>query len=325
MRVLVTGGSGYVGSHVTRAFLERGHHVVVIDDLSTGDRRLVERSGAEFIEGDAGDSTLLDGIFRAETIDAVVHIAGRSIVPESVVNPAPYWRVNLEVGLNLLEAMRRHGVNRVVFSSTGSVYGIPKTIPINESSPKVPTSPYGASKRSFEHLLGSYVSAYGFNALALRYFNVVGASSKGDLGEIHEPETHVVPNLIEHAVKGSEFTLFGTNHPTRDGTAERDYVHVEDLADAHVTAVEALGTPALKGVFAMNLGTGKGTTVRELITAVEKVLQTRLNVVEKPSRAGDPPALVANPELAARTLGIRCERTIESAIESAFKFWSGLS
>jgi len=321
VRVLITGGSGYIGSHVVRAFLLRGHSVVVIDDLSTGDYRLIERLNAQFIEGDAGDFDLLDALFREHKFDAVVHIAGRSIVPESVSDPAPYWRANFMVGSTILEVMRKHGVKRFVFSSTGSVYGVPSTSPISELVFENPTSPYGASKRCFELLLESYISAYGLDALALRYFNVVGASHDALLGEIHDPETHVVPNLIKNTIKGDPFVLFGVDHPTRDGTAERDYVHVEDLAEAHVTTVESLGSPKLDGIFAMNLGTGRGTTVKELLAAVEKTLELKVEVVEQPARPGDPPSLVADPSLAERTLGIRCERSIESAILSAHAFW----
>src|SRR5687767_5595997 len=194
MRVLVTGGAGYIGSHVVRALLEGGHEVVVLDDLSTGHRQLIAANGVPLVEGDVGDRAALDRALPG--CDAVVHVAGKALVPESVRDPGPYFRVNAEAGRAILEAMRAHGVLRIVFSSTCAVYGVPPSLPIREDTPKAPLSPYGASKLAFEYVLEAYARAHGLLPLALRYFNVAGAHAKGDIGELHQPETHLIPNVL---------------------------------------------------------------------------------------------------------------------------------
>ncbi len=321
MRVLVTGGAGYIGSHVVRALSREGHEPLVLDDLSTGHRALAARTGAELVEGDLLDEAALERAFEGRGLDAVIHVAGRALVGESVRDPAPYFRVNAQAGLNLLEAMRRHGVTRIVFSSTCAVYGVPEQVPIAESCPRQPVNPYGASKLAFEHMLSSYARAYGFKALALRYFNVAGASTDGDLGELHDPETHLVPRLLQAARTGDAFQVYGSNYPTRDGTAERDYLHVEDLARAHVLALTRLDIidPLAFGG-ALNLGTGRGTTVREMLEATRAELGLELEVVEKPRRAGDPPCLVADPSLARRVLGFVAQHDLPSMLRTAHQF-----
>jgi UDP-glucose 4-epimerase len=319
MHVLVTGGAGYIGSHVVRALRAAGHTAVVVDDLSTGHRESVEgREGVSLVVGDLADPALLDAVFGAEQVSAVVHIAGKALAPESVRDPWPYYRVNTLAGLTLLEAMRRHAVQRLVFSSTCAVYGTPPEVPVTEDTPKVPISPYGHSKWAFETALQAY-RAYGLLPLALRYFNVAGASSDGSLGEVHDPETHLIPNLLRAAAEGQPFQLYGTDYPTRDGTCERDYVHVEDLARAHVMALGLEQDPAGFGG-ALNLGTGRGVTVREMLSAVEQVTGRAIQVDEAPRRPGDPPALVADASLAERVLGFRAEHDLASMVRSAHAF-----
>lgn len=319
MKVVVTGGAGYVGAHVVRALKLAGHTCRVIDDLSTGLRELVRRNEVDLVEGDVGDAAVLDRALPGA--DAVVHTAGKALVSESVDDPGPYYRVNVVAGHALLEGMRRHGVGRIVFSSTAAVYGVPDEQPIVERTPPAPVNPYGASKLAFEQMLRAYATAYGLKALALRYFNVAGASSDAELGELRAVETHLVPRLVHAALSGAPFNLYGTSYRTRDGTAERDYIHVEDLARAHVQALERLDlidADSLGG--ALNIGTGRGSTVREVLQAVEAETSSRVRVLEVPRRAGDPPALVADPSLAARTIGHFCEHDLAAMVRSTLAF-----
>jgi UDP-glucose-4-epimerase GalE len=316
MRVLVTGGAGYVGSHSVRALTRRGHDVVVLDDLSRGSRATVARLGVPLLEVDLRDGDRLETALR-EGFDAVLHFAACSLVAESVERPDLYWDTNFRGGQNLLEAMRRAEVRRLIVSSTAAVYGEPSVCPIPEDAPKLPVNPYGATKLAFEHALARDERAWGLRWLALRYFNAAGASDEGDLGERHDPETHLLPRLLIAVERGEPFSLFGLDHATRDGTCLRDFVHVEDLARAHVLALEQLD--AVNGL-AMNIGTGTGTTVREVVAAVERVLDARVDVAERPRRPGDPARLVADPSLAARLLGFRTERTVEDAIRSQHAF-----
>jgi UDP-glucose-4-epimerase GalE len=322
MRVLVTGGAGYIGSHVVRALLEAEHEVRVVDDLSTGHRALVERNGVPLHLGDCGDRAVLDAALPG--CDAVVHVAGKALVPESVRDPGPYFRVNCEAGRAILEAMRAHGVRRLVFSSTCAVYGLPDALPITEETPRRPISPYGASKLAFEHVLEAYAAAHGIAALALRYFNVAGAHPKGDLGELHHPETHLIPNVLRAVRTGEPLDLFGTDYPTRDGTAERDYIHVEDLARAHALALarlDDLGPPAARPYgIALNLGIGRGATVLEVLRAVEEVTGRPVPRREQPRRPGDPPALVADPRRAREVLGFQTRHDLRAMVHSALGF-----
>lgn len=315
MKLLVTGGAGYIGGVVTARLLEAGHDVTVLDDCSTGHRDNVP-DGARFVPGDLGiAAAVLD-----RSYDGVLHFAAKSLVAESVRRPDLYWRANVGGTLDLLDAMRRHGVRRLVFSSTAATYGEPARMPITEDTPPVPTNPYGASKLAVDQMLTGEARAYRLAPVSLRYFNVAGAYLRH--GERHDPETHLVPNLL--AVAAGErpaAQVFGADYPTRDGTAVRDYLHVVDLADAHVRALEAT-TPGRHLV--CNLGTGHGSTVREVLEAVRRVTGREVPVEECPRRPGDPPVLVASRERAARELGWQPVRDLDTMVADAWAFRQGL-
>ncbi len=303
MRVLVTGGAGYVGSVSVERLLAAGHAVWVLDDVSTGHAGAVPPE-AKLITGSYGDEDRVTRLLVDNAIDAVLHCAARSLVGESIREPAIYYRANVVGGVALLEAARRAGVGRIVFSSTAAVYGVPLVTPIVESAPLDPINPYGESKRTFEGALRWYGAAYGLRSLALRYFNVAGASERN--GEDHDPETHLVPTILAAASSGQPMSLFGDDYPTPDGTPIRDYIHVEDLADAHLLALEATGAPLEAGAgpaLSLNLGTGSGFSVRDVIRAAEAVVGRPIPTSMGPRRAGDPPILVASAERARETLG----------------------
>ncbi|WP_150460062.1 UDP-glucose 4-epimerase GalE [Nesterenkonia ebinurensis] len=313
MKVLVTGGAGYIGSVVTQQLLRRGHHVVVLDNLAKGHRDAVS-SEAEWHQGDITDAgQVLDSSF-----DAVVHLAAKSLVGESVAHPERYWHGNIVATLKLLDTVREAGVPRFVFSSTAAVYGNPlPDLPgglITEEHPTMPINPYGASKLAIDHMLAAEAQAHGLGAVSLRYFNVGGAS--GRLRERHDPETHLIPNLLNTLRHGGEpAQLFGTDYPTADGTAIRDYIHILDLAEAHLLALEWVA-PGGHEVF--NLGTGTGSSVREVIQAVQQATGREVPVVEKPRRAGDPPVLVASAAKAGRILGWSPQYTLHEIITHAW-------
>jgi UDP-arabinose 4-epimerase len=316
MRVLATGGAGYVGSHCVRALRRAGHEVEVLDDLSRGHREFAAKLGVPLHVADLRDlDATVEVVSRGW--DAVLHFAAFALVAESVARPAVYWDVNLRGGLNLVAAIRRARVPRLVVSSTGAVYGEPHATPVSEDSPLAPVNPYGATTLALEFALGAEANATGLRFVALRYFNAAGASDEGDLGERHDPETHLIPNLIRAAKKKQPFLLHGVDHATRDGSCLRDFIHVEDLARAHVLALEKLDVLSDR---ALNLGTGRGDTVRDVIAATERVLGTRIAVEERPRRPGDPSCLVADPSRAAKLLGFKTERTLEDAIRSAARF-----
>jgi UDP-glucose 4-epimerase len=301
-RVLVTGGAGYVGSHVVRRLVEGGHAVTVLDDLSMGHRAAVGR--AELIEGDCGDASVLDAIFRAEGTEAVVHMAGSCLVGESMGEPARYYANNVGKTLSLLDAMRRHEVKSFVFSSSAAVYGEPQDVPIREDHPCRPTNPYGETKLAVERILDWYHRAYDIGYAALRYFNAAGAHVSAEIGEDHiGNETHLIPRLIEGALRGTPATpILGEDYPTSDGTCVRDYVHVSDLAEAHALAVAALIRGSLQaGSF--NLGNGEGFSVREVVAAVAKVAGSPPPTERAPRRQGDPAILVASAERAVKRFG----------------------
>lgn len=298
MRILVTGGAGYVGCHAVKHFLSRGHDVWVYDDLSAGHRAAVP--AGRLIVADLAQTAHLENVLIARRIQAVVHFAASSLVGESVRNPAAYYRNNVGGSLSLLEAMRRAGVGRIVFSSTCATYGIPLRVPLTEDEPQWPINPYGNTKLAVERALEDYAAAYGWDVAILRYFNAAGASSDGELGEDHEPETHLIPLVIQSALqRRGPIDVFGADYETPDGTCVRDYVHVEDLAEAHRLVLETEST----GVRRYNLGTGRGYSVREVLRAVEETSGRSVPFREGPRREGDPPMLVASAERARRELG----------------------
>jgi UDP-glucose 4-epimerase len=321
MRLLITGGAGYIGSVVATQLLEAGHHVTVVDDLSTGHRDAVP-AGAVFVETDLLDwrpTRPVETAYAelAAPFDAVVHLAARSIVSESVRDPALYVRHNVEGALNLVDFMRRTGTARLVFSSTAAVYGEIDATPIDETAPTRPTNAYGASKLAVDQLLGHAASAYGLAAVSLRYFNVGGAY--GAAGERHDVETHLIPRVLAVAVgQAAAIEVYGTDYPTRDGTAVRDYVHVVDLSQAHLRALAA-AQPGEHRIY--NLGNGEGFSVREVIDTAQTVTGRSITAVARPRRAGDPVRLVASSERARRELGWAPERgRLATIIEDAWAF-----
>ena len=307
MKVLVTGGAGYVGGVSVEAILAAGHQVVVLDDLSTGHAAIVHPE-ARLVEGSFGDEAATRRLLEEHAVDAILHCAARSLVGESVRDPAKYYRDNVAGGIALLEAARTVGVGRIVFSSTAAVYGIPDATPILEDAPLRPINTYGETKRTFEGALRWYGVAYGLRSVVLRYFNVAGATDR--LGEVHRPETHLIPNVLRAAEGGPELTLFGEDYPTPDGTPIRDYIHVADLADAHVAALEATGVTMTAaeagrepGPLICNLGTSSGFSVREVLAAASDIVGAPIPHTIGPRRAGDPPVLVASNERAREALG----------------------
>ena len=323
MRVLVTGGAGYVGSVSVEALVSTGNDVVVLDDLSTGHRSAVA-DGSRLVAGSYGDKAAMTTLLRNERIDAILHCAARSLVPESLRDPGRYYRDNVAGGIALLEAARAADTTRIVFSSTAAVYGVPESAHVTEDAPLRPINPYGETKRTFEGALGWYAVAYGLRAVSLRYFNVAGATLRN--GEVHDPETHLIPNVLAATEGGDAVTIFGDDYPTPDGTCIRDYIHVADLADAHVLALEATapgdnrtdptaGSPML----ICNLGNGGGFSVRQVLEAAEALVGRPVPHRIGPRRAGDPPILVASAARAAELLGWRPQRpSLEEMIGSAW-------
>ena len=315
MKLLVTGGAGYIGSVVAHQLLEADHEVVGFDNLSKGYERAVPEE-ARFIEADLLDSEGLKDVL-AQGFEGVLHFAALSLVGESVEQPERYYRNNVCGTLNLLEAMGEAGVQRLVFSSSAAVYGEPEEVPIAESSPPLPSNPYGASKLAVDRMIGAVAKARGLAATSLRYFNVAGAS--GRFGEAHEPETHLIPLVLRAAGKGGSVKIFGTDYPTPDGSAIRDYIHVEDLGRAHLLALGG-ARPGEHRVY--NLGNGAGFSVMEVIEAARRVTGRSIEAVESPRRPGDPPVLVASSEKIRVELGWEPEKPeLETMISDA---WSWL-
>jgi len=317
MKVLVVGGAGYVGSHTVRLLLAQGHEVWVYDNLSLGHRESVP--AGRLIEGNLTDRALLMQVMRDKEIEAVMHFAAYALVGESVQHPAMYYQNNVIATFELLEAMRAVGVWRFVFSSTTATYGQPEKMPISEDTPQNPINPYGFTKLVVERALADYAHAYGFGVAALRYFNASGASSDASIGEDHDPESHLIPIVLQVALgQRPHISIFGTDYATEDGTCIRDYIHVEDLATAHLAALQKLQP---NSVLQMNLGTGVGHSVQQVIEACRKITGRAIPAVIAPRRAGDPACLIADSSKAQRELNWKPKYvSIESIVETAWKW-----
>lgn len=318
MRILVTGGAGYIGSHMVKLLAGSGAEVTVLDDLSTGHADAVR--GQDFVKGDITDVSFTQKLLQEKGIEAVVHFAASSLVGESVADPLKYYRRNVGGTTALVQAMREARVARIVFSSTAAVYGDPVRTPIDEAHPTQPVNPYGASKLAVERMLADCSGAYGIGAVVLRYFNAAGADPGGELGERHDPETHLIPLVLQAAAgRRAAISVFGNDWPTRDGTCVRDYIHVSDLCVAHLQALEWLAKGRRYECF--NLGNGDGATVLEVIEAARRVTGRPIKIIEAERRAGDPPSLIADASKARRVLGWQPARAdIEGIVRDAWNF-----
>lgn len=321
MKILVTGGAGYIGSHMVQTLLRAKHQVLVVDNLSSGYRDAIPPE-VPFHEVDVRERGAMTHILRGEGVEAIFHFASRIQVGESVVNPRLYYRDNLAAFVELLESALDAGTRAVILSSTAAVYGDPIRSPLDEGHPTAPVNPYGETKLWMEKILESYARAYGMKFSALRYFNAAGADVEAGLGERHEPESHLIPIVLEAALGYRRaITVFGEDYPTPDGTCIRDYIHVQDLADAHLAALDHLGRGGASGAF--NLGTGVGHSVREVIEVARRVSGRPIAVEVGARRAGDPPELVASPRRAAEVLGWRARRpSLEQIIGDAWRWHS---
>ncbi len=319
MNVLVVGGAGYIGSHCVRQLSTAGHRPVVLDNFAYGHRAAVA-PGITVHEADLGDEAAVGRILRAEKIDLVMHFAAFCYVGESVTDPLKYYFNNVSATLHLLHAMLAANVGKFVFSSTCATFGVPATLPINEELPQAPINPYGQTKLDMENVLKAVARAHGLSFAVFRYFNAAGAAEDGAIGEHHDPETHLIPLAIDAATgRRPDIQLFGTDYPTPDGTCLRDYVHVDDLSRAHIAAFDRLGAPGTQLFY--NLGTGRPSSNREVIRAVEKITGRPIKVVEGPRRPGDPPALYADSAKAQRELGWKVKfPDIESIVATAWKW-----
>lgn len=318
-RILVIGGAGYVGSHFSLYAMNAGYHVTIIDNLSKGHREALRCE--RFLQADLTDQDVLLNHLSANSYDAIFHFAASSLVGESVAHPSQYYFNNVFAGFRMLEAMRQSGHRTVVFSSTCAVYGMPERLPLTEDHPRNPISPYGRTKLAIEWMLEDYHTAYGIRSASLRYFNAAGCEPGEGLGEDHRPETHLIPNVVRHALGlQDELVLFGDDYPTRDGTCIRDYIHVTDLAEAHLTAMAQLDQMS---VLRLNLGTGAGFSNSEVVGAVSRVSGVVLRPDIGPRRPGDPPELVADPSAAFEILGWRPTRSGIDEIVSEVLRWFG--
>ncbi len=321
--ILITGGAGYIGSHTVVNFINAGYEVIVFDNLSTGHIETIETlkqiGNVTFEKGDLKNINDIDEVFSKYKIDAIIHFAAYSLVGESVVNPAKYYRNNVFGTLNLLETMVVHNVKKIVFSSTCATYGEPKYVPIDESHPQNPINPYGNSKLTVEKMLGDFDTAYGLKSIILRYFNVAGCDSQNRIGEWHEPETHLIPNIMKSVFdKGQKFKIFGDDYNTPDGTCIRDYVNVEDLAQAHRLAYEYLCRTDKSDVF--NLGTENGNSVKQVFDECEKAINKSIDVEIVERRQGDPAVLYSNSAKAESVLGWTPKKSIRDSINTAFEW-----
>ena len=318
-RILVLGGAGYIGSHTVYALIDSGAEVVVIDNLETGFAAAVHPK-ATFYQGDIRDAAFLDEVFSKERLDGIIHFAANSQVGESMTDPLKYYDNNLCGTKTLLQAMVRHGLDKIVFSSTAAVYGTPEQSPILETASTNPINCYGETKLAMENMFRWTGLAHGLRFVSLRYFNACGAHESAQIGEAHNPETHLIPLVLQVPLaKRPHISIFGTDYPTRDGTCVRDYIHVTDLADAHILALRYLMAGGESEIF--NLGNGIGFTVREVIAAAEQVVAAPIAAAESDRRAGDPPELVASSEKARRILGWNPTRTDLPAIVSSAWRW----
>ncbi|MGG7178486.1 UDP-glucose 4-epimerase GalE [Clostridium paraputrificum] len=317
MAILVCGGAGYIGSHTVHQLINQNEDVIIVDNLQSGHRGAINKK-AKFYEGDIRDRDFLDNVFKSNSIDSVIHFAANSLVGESMTNPLLYFNNNVYGMQVLLETMVKHSVKNIVFSSTAAVYGEPKSVPILEDSETNPTNPYGETKLTMEKMMKWVSSANGINYVSLRYFNVAGALDDGSIGEDHTPETHLIPLILQVPLKKREFiTVFGDDYPTEDGTCIRDYIHVLDLANAHIKAVNYLRAGNESNIF--NLGNGTGFSVKEMIDATKLVTKEDIKVVMGERRAGDPAILIASSEKANKILNWTPKYTdIKDIINSAW-------
>jgi UDP-glucose-4-epimerase GalE len=315
MTILIVGGAGYIGSHVTRLLQQRNEATILYDNLCTGHKSLAGAN--ELVVADIQNENELAKAMRC--VDAVMHFAAHAYVGESVENPKKYFQNNVVAGLTLLDTAIRCGVRNFVFSSTCAVYGTPAHVPIVEDTPRNPINPYGSSKLFFEYALSAYQKAYGLRYACLRYFNAAGADESGEIGELHDPETHLIPLALAAAAgTGKPLEIFGDDYPTSDGTCIRDYIHVNDLAEAHVLALQNIVKTGQSHI--LNLGTGKGHSIREVISAVERITGKKVPHKIVPRREGDPPVLVANPGHAEKVLGWKAQRNLETIVSTAWKW-----
>lgn len=321
--ILVTGGAGYIGSHMALKLLENNEKVVVFDNFSTGHIETIEtlmkegKDNFEFFEGDLLNLNDLNALFKGRNIEAVIHFAAFSLVEESTKNPAKYYKNNVTGSINLLDAMHKYNVNKIVFSSTAATYGEPEEIPIKETSLQNPVNPYGNSKLTVEKIMDDYDRAYGIKSVRLRYFNVAGADSKCRIGENHNPETHLIPNILKSTFNNKKtFKIFGDNYNTKDGTCVRDYINVEDLINAHLLALKYLLAGGKTDFF--NLGTNEGNSVKEIFDLCTKVTNKEIPFEIAQKRAGDPAVLIADNKKAKEILGWNPEKTLYDSIKSAY-------
>jgi UDP-glucose 4-epimerase len=322
MAILVAGGAGYIGSHVCKLLHKRGYSVVVYDSLIHGYRSFAK--WGEFIQGDIGDARTLSPVFERFKIDVVMHFCAFLEVAESVTEPEKYYKNNVQNTITLLEQMRKNGVDKFIFSSTAAVYGVPERIPIAEEDRKEPINPYGASKLMVERILEDYAHAYDFRSIRFRYFNAAGADPEAEIGEAHVPEPHLIPLILDAALgRRKNIKVFGTDYETKDGTCVRDYIHVNDLADAHIRGVDYLLEGGMTSYF--NLGSGSGFTVREMLETVRRVTGRDFKVEETERRPGDPPYLIASSDKARNVLHWKPGYSLEDIVRTAWAWQKGLT
>ena len=317
--ILVTGGAGYIGSHTVKALRKSGFDPLIFDNFSTGHRNFV--GSTKLVDGDLSNPDRLKQVFEDNPIEGVLHFAGKALVPESHRSPELYYATNVTGGINLLTAMKNAGVKKMIFSSTCATYGIPEKVPIDENTPQRPINPYGETKLAFEKALRWFQDSYGIEYLSLRYFNAAGADAEGDLGEDHDPETHLIPLVLDAAIgRKPEVRILGTDYPTPDGTCVRDFIHVSDLASAHVAGLQALLSGKIASQ-AINLGTGSGYSVREVVETARRITKSEFLVTEAERREGDPPVLVAAVDRAKSKLGWKAVASdLEQIISSAWNW-----